>query len=151
MTQDLPSRTHAQTNPPRDHHRATTAGRSRVSNDSASRPAAPRCLVNVLLGLVIRHCRETSRLTQEAVAERAGCHVTYLSAIENGRADLSIKTFDRLCKALAVSASWLYLAAEGLEKDYLASEVALKSGRDSANPLTAQFWLREYLQTTDVL
>ncbi len=124
---------------------------SRTPADQPVRPASSRCLINILLGLVIRHYRETSRLTQEAVAERAGCHVSYLSTIENGRADLSIKTFDRLCKALAVSANWLYFEAEMLEKNYLESDIARQNGYDTFNPLTAQYWLREYLQTTDVL
>jgi len=74
-----------------------------------------------------------------------------LSAIENGRADLSIKTFDRLCKALSVSANRLYLEAELLEKHYLNSDLAQSDDRGlddrgSANPLKAQCWLNEYLQ-----
>jgi transcriptional regulator with XRE-family HTH domain len=110
------------------------------------RSTPSRYLINILLGLVIRRYRETCNLTQENVAERAGCHASYLSAIENGRADLSIKTFDRLCKALSVSANWLYLEAELLEKHYLDSGLARSDDREWANPLTAQYWHKEYLQ-----
>lgn len=113
------------------------------------RPAGsnpPRYLTNILLGLILRRCRESRNLTQEKVAERAGCHASYLSAIENGKADLSIKTFDRLCKALAVSAYVLYLQAELLEEPYLDSDIVRTRGNEPTNPLVAQYWLDEFLK-----
>lgn len=99
-----------------------------------------RYLLTILLGLVIRRHREARYLTQEQVAEIAGCHTSYISAIENGRSELSIRIFDRLCKALAVSAHLLYAQAEILEQQYRQTLSGNGQSLDSGNPLAAQGW-----------
>lgn len=96
--------------------------------------------MNVLLGFVIRRYREAQHLTQEEVADRAGCHASYLSTIENGRSDLSIRIFDSLCKALAVSAHLLYAQAEALEIQYSLSFHNFKSPAVPIDPLVAHGW-----------
>lgn len=112
---------------------------------SKSLTSPSRYLINILLGQSIRRYREAGRLSQEMLAERAGCHPSYLSSIENGRADLSIKTFDRLCKALAVSSGYLYCEAEVLATVYRESA---PSGDDLVDPLATQCWLESHLRQT---
>ncbi|MDD2533947.1 MAG: helix-turn-helix transcriptional regulator [Eubacteriales bacterium] len=101
--------------------------------------------LNVLLGLLLRCHREANALTQEQVADSAGCHVSYLSLIENGRSELSIKIFDRLCKAMQVSAPRIYSQAEYLEIQFLHTHFANDSNHNGINPSIAQGWFHEYM------
>ena len=50
----------------------------------------------------IRSIRLQRGLSQEDVAERAGIHVTYLSGIERGRRNPSVKSLYRIAKALDI-------------------------------------------------
>ncbi len=56
-----------------------------------------------ILGSEVRRLRESSRLSQEALAEKAGITYQYLSALENGRENFSIGKLEGLAKALKVS------------------------------------------------
>ncbi len=100
----------------------------------------------ILLGLILRQFRVQQSLTQENVAERAGCHASYLSTIENGKAQFSIKTFEELCKALHLSPADLYSLAQALEAHYLNSDLVRSGQGKPNNPLTAQRWLDEYIR-----
>ncbi len=100
----------------------------------------PNYPMNVLLGLVIKRYREAAYLTQEQVAERAGCNASYISTIENGRSELSIRIFDRLCKALAVSAHILYAQAEMLEQQYYLASPRSTQKAGPIDPLVAHNW-----------
>ena len=59
------------------------------------------------LGLNVRHARETKKLTQEKLAERASLDPTYISGIERGLRNPGIKNIARLAKALGLSTSEL--------------------------------------------
>lgn len=116
------------------------------SSDLKSKPKInPRYPMNVLLGLILKRQRELKALTQEQVAEWAGCHASYLSAIENGHSELSIRIFDRLCKALAVSAHVLYAQAEYLECHLYRTQTGDCQLSDGLNPLAAQGWVNQFL------
>ena len=52
--------------------------------------------------------RTLRRATQEEVAHRAGVHVTYLSGIERGIRNPSLKNIRALAKALDVNTSELF-------------------------------------------
>lgn len=54
-------------------------------------------------GDVVRQQRETSGISQEDLADRAGLHRTYISLIERGLRTSSITTVQRLAAALGVS------------------------------------------------
>lgn len=54
------------------------------------------------LGAAIRHYRQQAGLTQAELAERAGLHRTYLSALEQGRQTEQLKRILRLLKQLGV-------------------------------------------------
>ena len=53
-------------------------------------------------GAHVRSIRQERGMSQEEVAHRAGIHVTYLSGIERGRRNPSVKNLRRLAKALGV-------------------------------------------------
>ena len=101
-------------------------------------------LPNILIGLILRQHREQCSLTQEYVAEKAGCHASYLSTIENGKAYLSIRVLFELCKALKISPSDLIEEADQVEESYLNSDLVRSGSAEPENPLTAQHWLHEY-------
>lgn len=59
------------------------------------------------MGARVREARRNLKLSQVDLAEKAQLHPTYISQIENGKANLSIDVFIRLTEALQVSADWL--------------------------------------------
>jgi transcriptional regulator with XRE-family HTH domain len=56
----------------------------------------------------IRLLRHECELSQEALAEAAGIHRTYLGGIETGRRNPSLKNISRIARALGVSLSKLF-------------------------------------------
>ena len=56
----------------------------------------------VAFGAHIRTLRLSQELSQEEVAHRAGIHVTYLSGIERGKRNPSLKNLRRIAQALGV-------------------------------------------------
>lgn len=61
---------------------------------------------------VVHERREFLRISQEEVAHRAGLHRTYISDIERGSRNLSLKNLGRMAGALELSVSDLLFAAE---------------------------------------
>lgn len=59
------------------------------------------------MGARVRTARQNLNLSQVEFAELAQLHPTYVSQIENGKANMSIDVFIRLTEALQVSADWL--------------------------------------------
>lgn len=116
--------------------------RSPRSRRPDSRPAY---LSNIFIGLLLRLFRENRSLTQERVAELAGCHASYLSIIENGKAQLSIRTFVELCQALQLAPADLFVLASMLEESYLNSDLICSGTCDPQDPLTAQRWLQAHI------
>jgi transcriptional regulator with XRE-family HTH domain len=68
------------------------------------------------LSQIVRQRREALRLTQEEVADRAKLHRTYISDIERGARNLSLKSLADLAQALDVSIAELMTSAEGKVK-----------------------------------
>ena len=58
--------------------------------------------VTGLLGAAIRERRIFLRMPQEELAVRAGLHRTYLSSVERGARNPSIKTIEKIAQALQV-------------------------------------------------
>lgn len=106
----------------------------------------PAYLSNIFIGLLLRLFRENRTLTQEVVAELAGCHASYLSIIENGKAQLSIRTFVELCQALQLAPADLFVLASVLEESYLDSDLFRSGEGNPEDPLTAQRWLQGFIQ-----
>ena len=59
-------------------------------------------------GRYIRHMRALRGSTQEEVAHRAGVHVTYLSGIERGLRNPSLKNIKAIAAALGVNTAELF-------------------------------------------
>ena len=60
------------------------------------------------IGLKIKYYRNLRGLTQAILAERLGCTENYVSLIENGRKNISIKMIYKISNALNISASKLF-------------------------------------------
>lgn len=65
-----------------------------------------------LFGAEVRRRRESLRLSQEAFADKAGIHRTYVSAIELGKVQVSIAIAHQLAVALEVPLSTVWRAVE---------------------------------------
>ncbi len=63
-------------------------------------------------GGAVKQVRLDRALTQEALAERAGIHPTYVSMIERGTNNASILVAARIAAALGLSLSELFAVAE---------------------------------------
>lgn len=56
----------------------------------------------------IRELRQESGLSQEALANRAGIHRTYMGGIERGERNVCLRNVFRLARALGVSPKELF-------------------------------------------
>lgn len=65
-------------------------------------------------GIVVRQQREQLGLSQEAFAEIAGVHRTYMSSIELGKVQVSIQVAHQLAKALEIPLSQLWGLVESM-------------------------------------
>jgi len=71
----------------------------------------------VLLGARLRAMRLERSLTQEALADAAGLHWTYIGQIERGERNLTAKNVLRLERGLAISpGSWFATTFEGVSQ-----------------------------------
>ena len=59
-------------------------------------------------GRQIRNLRRSRRLTQEETARRAGIHVTYLSGVERGARNPSLKNIRAIAHALGARVGELF-------------------------------------------
>ena len=65
------------------------------------------------LGEEIRRAREAAGLTQEALADRAGIHRTYVSLVERDKKSPTVAMLLRICHAIGVRPSTIVAAIEG--------------------------------------
>ncbi|OON60543.1 transcriptional regulator [Massilia sp. KIM] len=54
----------------------------------------------VLFGQRLRAAREALNLSQEALAEQAGIHRTYVSQVEAGKRNVAVDNMERLARAV---------------------------------------------------
>jgi transcriptional regulator with XRE-family HTH domain len=59
--------------------------------------------VTTRFGATVRRLRHGLGISQEAFAERADLHRTYVADVEGGRRNVTLKTLERLARALEVS------------------------------------------------
>lgn len=70
--------------------------------------------INVYFGRVVKQLRDTRRLSQEALAERADLNRTYLGEVERGVAIPSLATIAKIATALNLPTSDLIARSEHL-------------------------------------
>ncbi len=78
------------------------------------------------VGKRIQSLREKRDLTQEQLEEKSGINTKYISAIECGQKNVTIKTLEKIAKGLNIEIFELFLFSEGLE-----SERAVKKAIES--------------------
>ena len=61
-----------------------------------------------ILGQRIRNYRTVKGLSQEKLAELAGCHHTYIGQIERGEKNATVESVEKIAAALNVSLSKLF-------------------------------------------
>lgn len=64
-------------------------------------------------GRIVRRRREAAGVSQEALADRAGLHRTYISLLERGLRNPSLTVISKLAKALGTSMTALVGELEG--------------------------------------
>lgn len=82
-----------------------------------------------LLGNRVRLFRKALGISQERLAELAGIHPTYVSNIENGKANASIVIYRRVADGLGVPLSQLFDVAQAKEErdDLMRTFMEIKS------------------------
>jgi transcriptional regulator with XRE-family HTH domain len=66
------------------------------------------------IGPAFRFLRESAEVSQEELALRAGLDRTYVSGIERGRRNPSLKSMQRLAAELAISLDQVFILARKL-------------------------------------
>ncbi|MBQ3068317.1 MAG: helix-turn-helix transcriptional regulator [Clostridia bacterium] len=61
-----------------------------------------------IIGQRIRNYRTQRGLSQEKLAELAGCHPTYIGQLERGEKNATLESIDRIASSLQVSLSKLF-------------------------------------------
>ena len=64
--------------------------------------------IRAIFGKKIKQIRLKQGLSQEALADISGLHRTYISNIENGNRNVSIKNVEKLAKALNIKIKNLF-------------------------------------------
>lgn len=59
-------------------------------------------------GLKVRQNRLKKKLSQEKLAELANLHRTYISQIESGKRNISLKNIEKIAKALNIKVKELF-------------------------------------------
>jgi transcriptional regulator with XRE-family HTH domain len=62
----------------------------------------------VAFGNTVRRFREAARVSQEALADLAGIHRTYIGGIERGERNPTLLMIHRLAKALGINPARLF-------------------------------------------
>ena len=75
-----------------------------------------------ILGLRIRSARTAKGYSQEKLAEKAGCHPTYIGQLERGEKNATVESIEKVAQALGISLSTLFekLGGEAAESIPLA-------------------------------
>ncbi len=78
---------------------------STLPHDGSVRQKNPDPDIEYRFGKAIRRRRRELDLSQEELAERAGLHRNYISSIETGTRNPSLKNIEKLTQALNISIS----------------------------------------------
>lgn len=102
-------------------------------------PAQP-CEIDLAAARIVRAERQKATLSQEALAELAGLHRTYISLLERGRRSPTLATIEKIARALCMPpATLLRLIAEAASEPKVkrvasrGEETADKEPRDASS------------------
>lgn len=74
-----------------------------IVNWSAKKAGARMSNVQSRFGEHLREMRTAKGFSQEALADAAGLHRTYISSVERGERNVTLETIEKLAKALGIS------------------------------------------------
>jgi two-component system response regulator len=80
--------------------------------------------VKQCFGASVKYWRHQLGISQEALAERADMHRTYICDVERGSRNVSLETIERLARALEISPFTLFLSFRRLSSDKHAARPA---------------------------
>ncbi len=75
-----------------------------------------------VIGKKIQKIREKKRITQDQLEAETGINAKYISAIECGKKNLTIKTLEKIAKGLGIELFELFLFSEELETENVYKE-----------------------------
>lgn len=75
---------------------------------------APQDLLIRLLAQNLRRLRETAELSQEGLADLAKLHRTYVGSIERGERNVSLRSVEKIARALGVHPCDLLCSQRGV-------------------------------------
>jgi transcriptional regulator with XRE-family HTH domain len=81
------------------------------------RRAKPRSAEHAALGVAIQRLRKEAGLSQEALADRSGIHMTHIGGLERGVRNPSYATLVRLAAALQIGVGSLALLADEIRDE----------------------------------
>jgi transcriptional regulator with XRE-family HTH domain len=76
----------------------------------------PRQGLSITFGPLVKKHRLAKKLSQEALAERADVHPTYIGLLERGKRTPGLDVAERIAKALGMKLSQLILESERIGK-----------------------------------
>ena len=100
------------------------------------------------VGRKIQSLREQKGFTQEMLGEKSGVHTKYISAIERGQKNLTIKTLEKVSEGLDVEPYELFIYPESLDQGE-AVRKAIESMMKDADAKTLNLYL-EFIKKASV-
>lgn len=80
--------------------------------------------ISKIIGERLRSCRQKKKLSQEALAELAGVHPTYIGQLERGEKNATIESVTKIARALGMPLEELF--ANIVKSDAVENDIALK-------------------------
>ena len=71
--------------------------------------------IAAIVGERIRSYRNMAKLSHESLAERSGCHPTYIGQVERGEKNATVESLWKIARALEIPLSQLFEKLEGTE------------------------------------
>lgn len=72
----------------------------------------------IQLGQAIRQKRQNANLSQEELADKADLHRTYIGLVERAERNITVINLLKICMALEISLSELFLFQKDMKNDY---------------------------------
>ncbi len=77
-----------------------------------------------VIGLRLKQARQHKKLTQEQLAEKLDVSIAFLSRVERGNIDVSLKRLSEICELLDVTEGEILNGSSTTSKNYLSDELS---------------------------